>query len=218
TTTTQTIKAGLEVKTSEAEYVINTDKKTVTYEQPVSTASKSANIVIPDSIKINNKTYKVTSIAPRAYANNKAVQKITIGKNVTSIGKEAFKSCTSLQAVAGGSQVKTINQGAFYGCNRLTQVSFPGVTNVKEKAFASCKKLSSVVFGKQLTTIGKKVFDKDSALKNIYIKSTKVKKVDKTSLSGVPKSTKLYLPSSKKKTYSKLFQSAKVKKKYVKFK
>lgn len=235
--TPEPVVKGQSVQTSKAEYKVGANK-TVSYTKPVPSAKGAADVVIPDSIKINGKTYKVTSVAKKAFANNQAVKTVKVGKYVTSIGeaafkgctsfqsvnlsratsigKEAFKGCTMLKTVKSVSKVKTVSQGAFYGCQSLTSVSFPGVVTVKEKAFASCTKLSSVTFGKFLTTLGKKVFDKDSSLKKVKIKSTRLKKVDKTSFSGVKKSMKLYLLFSKKTKYKKLLRYAKVKKVYVK--
>ena len=261
-TTDKTIKTGVKVNTSDAEYKVTkntSNTKTVTYTKP--TNASAIEVSVPDSIKINGTTYKVTSIDKQAYANNKAVRKVTIGKNVTSIGTEAFKGCTSLTSVVFGRKVKTIGTRAFYGCNSLTKAALPKsvtsigkeafrgctklaslscsgvktvgtkafygctsltkislskVTTIKEKAFASCTSLTKATFGSNLTTIGSRIFDKDLQLKTVYIKSTKVKKVSKSSFSGTPKSTKLYLRSSKKQTYKKLFKYAKVKKVYKK--
>ena len=48
---------------------------------------KQTKIAVPDSIKINGATYKVTSIAKSAFKNNKKLKTVTIGKNVSKIGE-----------------------------------------------------------------------------------------------------------------------------------
>ena len=48
------------------------------------------NIKVPDTVTIGGVKYKVTSIAPKAFSNNKKLTRITIGKNVEEIGKKAF--------------------------------------------------------------------------------------------------------------------------------
>ncbi|MBD5545124.1 MAG: leucine-rich repeat protein [Lachnospiraceae bacterium] len=89
-----------------------------------STNSKATTISIPATIKINNVTYKVTSIAASAFANNKKITKITIGKNVTTIGKNAFKNCTKLKTVTINSTVlKSIGATAFSGDKNLKTVT-----------------------------------------------------------------------------------------------
>lgn len=77
--------------------VTNTKKKKVSY---IGTAEeKKTTIKIPATIKIDGKTYKVTSIASDAFKNNKKVKKVTIGKSVTTIGKNAFTNCKKLRKI-----------------------------------------------------------------------------------------------------------------------
>ena len=52
--------------------------------------TKKKNIVIPDTIKANGKTYKVTAIAPGAFMRNSKIVTIKIGKNVQEIGNTSF--------------------------------------------------------------------------------------------------------------------------------
>lgn len=47
-------------------------------------------IVIPASVIINGYKFKVTAIKAKAFAKNKKLKRITIGKNVKKIGKKAF--------------------------------------------------------------------------------------------------------------------------------
>lgn len=52
--------------------------------------TKKKNIVIPDTIKVKGKTYKVTAIAPGAFMRNSKIVTIKIGKNVQEIGNTSF--------------------------------------------------------------------------------------------------------------------------------
>ena len=56
-------------------------------------------IAVPDSIKINGATYKVTSIAKSAFKNNKKLKTVTIGKNVSKIGENVFSGCKKLKTI-----------------------------------------------------------------------------------------------------------------------
>ena len=53
----------------------------------------TATVTVPATVKVNGKTYKVTTIAANAFTGNKKMKKITVGKNIDTIGKNAFKNC-----------------------------------------------------------------------------------------------------------------------------
>lgn len=48
-------------------------------------------ITIPDTIKINGYTFKVTAVEGKAFASNKKLKTVTVGKYVKKIGKNAFQ-------------------------------------------------------------------------------------------------------------------------------
>lgn len=67
-------------------YAVHTkDKGTVTAVPTVtymkSTDNKAAETTIPATVTVNGIAYKVTGIAANAFANNKKITKVTIGKN-----------------------------------------------------------------------------------------------------------------------------------------
>ncbi len=89
-----------------------------------STNSRAATISVPATITLNGVTYKVTSIGANAFANNKKITKVTIGKNITSIGKNAFKNCKKLKTVTIHSTVlKSIGASAFSGDGSLKTIT-----------------------------------------------------------------------------------------------
>ena len=112
-------------------------KGTVTYVAP--TDKKKTTVTVPATVKIGGVTYKVTSIANNAFANNKKITKVTIGSNVTTIGKKAFYKCTSLTKITTPSKVKKIGKQAFYGCKKLKTITIKTTKltskNVGSKAF-----------------------------------------------------------------------------------
>lgn len=63
-------------------------KGTVSVTGPVKKTLKK--IAVPETVKINGYTFKVTAIEGKAFASNKKLKTITIGKNVKKIGKNAF--------------------------------------------------------------------------------------------------------------------------------
>ena len=68
---------------------------------------KQTKVTIPAAIKLDNKTFKVTSVAANACKANKKLKQVTIGANVKSIGKNAFSGCKKLSKVTIKSKVLT---------------------------------------------------------------------------------------------------------------
>ena len=64
---------------------------------PVS--KKNTKFVVPDTVKLNGITYKVTEIKANAFKNNKKLKIVTIGSNVEKIGKNAFCGCKFLSSI-----------------------------------------------------------------------------------------------------------------------
>ena len=84
--------------------------------------SYSGNIVIPETVAYNGKTYRVTSI-----------------------GQNAFYKCTELTNVILPNSIVTIGKYAFSNCSKLTNITIPNnVTSIGDDAFENCKKLTSV--------------------------------------------------------------------------
>lgn len=188
---------------------------------------KAAKVTIPNTVKINGKSYKVTKINENAFKNSKKLTSVKIGANVTSIGNYAFYGCKKLTTATLGSKVKTIGTGAFQNCTALKKVAVPkSVTKIGAKAFNGCKKLSTLTIGskvktigksafakctklkkvtipKSVTTIGATAFYKDSALKTVVFKSTKVPTIGKNAFKGIAKKAVFKVPAKAKKKFAK---------------
>ena len=83
----------------------------------------TGNVVIPESVTYEGKTYSVTSIGYGAFAYCAGLTSITIGNSVTSIGSSAFSGCTCLTSITIPNSVTSIGSNAFSGCNGLTSVN-----------------------------------------------------------------------------------------------
>lgn len=86
------------------------------------------NVVIPSTVKISGKNYKVTSIANNAFKNNKKLKKVTIGANVNKIGKAAFKGCKNLKSIVIKTKkltAKKVGANAFKGINKKATFKVP---------------------------------------------------------------------------------------------
>ena len=56
-------------------------------------------VKIKNTVAFAGKKYKITSIAKKAFKNNKKIKSVVIGKNVTKIGSKAFYNCKKLNKV-----------------------------------------------------------------------------------------------------------------------
>ncbi|MBQ9983942.1 MAG: leucine-rich repeat protein [Lachnospiraceae bacterium] len=152
-----------------------------------------AMVTIPDTVLIGGKSYKVTSVAAKAFKGNKKLTSVKIGDNVTTIGKEAFSGCKKLKAVTLGKNVVTIDDKAFYNGTALTTITIPSkVSKIGKSAFEQCKKL-----------------------KTVTIKSKKLtaKKVGTKAFRGIKSNATIKVPKKKYKTYKSMLYKKGVSKK-----
>ena len=93
-------------------------------------------IVIPQTVTIENILWKVTSIGKEAFEDCTSLTSVTIPNSVTSIGKDAFKNCSSLSSVTIPNDVTSIGDYAFSGCSSLiTITNLSSVTSIGNDAF-----------------------------------------------------------------------------------
>ena len=83
-------------------------------------------IVIPETVVCNERTYRVTSIGKEAFAFCDPLTSITIPNSVKSIGWKAFLDCESLEEIIIGNSVKGIGRHAFDGCDSLLSFTYQG--------------------------------------------------------------------------------------------
>jgi hypothetical protein len=123
------------------------------------TGSDETDIVIPDTITWDDKTYPVTGIAQDAFFQN-PITSVTIGDNVLDIGDNAFTT-TLLTSVTFGNSVTTIGAGAFYQFMEgggLTSVNLPdSLIGIGDSAFC-VQKLTSVTLPASVMNIGNSAF------------------------------------------------------------
>ena len=155
------------------------------------------NILLDETIIINNETYAVTKIGNNAFENNTTIKAVKCPQNtLVEIGERAFKGCTSLkdfayvdnvttigkEAFAGDivlagelpfNNVTSIGEEAFKGCSSITSIEFGEVTEIKNSTFENCSSLKAIVLG-NVTTIGEEVFKGCSKLELIRVPATTV--------------------------------------------
>lgn len=124
-------------------------KKGITYKISGKTAAVSKvkkslkTAVIPATVKVKNKKYKVTAISPNACKGCKKLTKVIIGKNVKTIGKKAFFGCGKLRRITfKGSRVRKIGAKAFSGIHRKAVFCVPKTAKKKYKKLLKKKKIT----------------------------------------------------------------------------
>lgn len=77
-------------------------------------------VIIPETVVFNERTYRVTSIGEKAFAGSYSLKSVTIPDSVTSIGEKAFNDCKKLKSIVIPDAVTSIGEYAFVGCESLT--------------------------------------------------------------------------------------------------
>lgn len=131
-------------------YRINNDSTTVkvTYKGTNSSASKiySGDIVIPDEVTYDNKTYTVTEIGGEAFEDCANLTSVELPSTVKSIGRYAFLRCEALRKVNIPDAVTFIGTSAFGRCLSLTEIYIPSsVTLMEGNVFSWCHGLQRIV-------------------------------------------------------------------------
>ncbi len=196
-------KAGQTVAIGAASYKA-TGAATVTYAGPAN--KKAASATVPATVTISGRAYKVTAIAPKAFAGNKYLKSVKIGANVKTVPASAFKGCTKLTSVSFGNGIASLGKNAFYGCKALKSVTLgTKVTAIGDGAFQNCAKLTKVtVKSTKLSKVGKNAFAGCKKLGTITLKTTKLKSVGKNAFKGTKSKMTVKVPKKKLKAYQKL--------------
>ena len=121
------VKVGKKATVSGSQYKVTAVKGTRTV-QFTKGKKNAKNIVVPSTVKISGKNYKVTTIAKNAFKGNKKLTKVTIGKNVNKIGANAFKNCSKLKSIVIKSTkltAKKVGKNAFKGINKKATFKVP---------------------------------------------------------------------------------------------
>ena len=109
---------------------------------------KTRTVTIPAVKKVKGKKKKVTSVAAKAYANDKTIAKLVIGKNVKKIGKRAFYGCSNIKTIIIKTEKlkeSSIGADAFKGISRNAVVKVPKKLVKKYKKILQKKGLNKKI-------------------------------------------------------------------------
>ena len=111
-------------------------------------AGEITDVVIPDSIIINGKSYTVTAIESTALSGCPTLTSVVIPDSVTSMG--TFEYCTNLKEVTIGN----------------------GITNIPTMCFLECISIEKLTIGTGIIELGTKLFLGTNSFKTLIINST----------------------------------------------
>lgn len=126
--------------------VTNASTKTgkVTLLKPTKKTLKS--VVIPATVKIGSRRYKVTQIAANAFKDNRKLTNVRIGNNVAKIGDKAFSGDKKLTKITVSSKLLTrVGKNAFKNINKKAVIKAPASKLNKYKKIMKNKGQSSTV-------------------------------------------------------------------------
>lgn len=93
-------------------------------------------VKVPESIKLDGKTFQVTEIGDNAFKNQKKLKKVIIGENVQKIGAKAFYGCRKLTSITIKSKkLHKMGKKAFQG------ISPKAVIRIPKKKYKKYRKL-----------------------------------------------------------------------------
>ena len=143
-------------------FTVSGDDATVT-----SAVGGIADLVIPEYLESNGKSYKVVGIGYAAFKNNAYLETLVLPESLESISQSAFEGCTKLSSVTLPQEVSIFGSNAFKGCISLREVSLPEITNsIGTSTFEGCTNLESVNLG-GINSITSNTFKNCTNLKSV---------------------------------------------------
>ena len=126
--------------------------------------------------------------------------------------------CKDLKTINFSSNTKVIKGSGFTGCPKLKSIKLPNSLKKIEPEVFDGSSLQSITIPKNVEILGRKgacssMFRSCYDLKQLVVRSKKIKKVYSSVFEHFPKKATIYVPNSKKKEYTKMFRKAKLPKK-----
>lgn len=183
-------------------------------------------IIIPNTITYQEKTYQVTSmvtfaffeseitsiklpdaittISESAFNKCRQLKRITLPRQLAVIEYGSFFMCESLDSIVCPSSLKEIRSMAFWGCNSLKNLVLnDGLEIIKDLAFAQCEKLEELVLPATLTEFDGHAFEGCQAMRYIDSRMTNPPAMRENYFANTMKYMgTLHVPSASKNTYN----------------
>lgn len=127
-------------------------------------------VVIPESIVVNDKIFDVASVDVRAFFSCINMRSILLPNSIKSISNNAFYGCTALKSIKLPKNLYVIDYSVFQECTSLEEVVFPStLASIGPSAFAGCASLDNVILPDNCIKIDTGAFMGCVSLSNLHL-------------------------------------------------
>ena len=124
--------------------IVSENNALVRVDKAPSNARYSGDIVIPETVTYDNKTYTVRSMEDGVF-NLSDISSLNIEAPITILPYFACHACHELVSLKLPSTLERIEQYALSDCNNLTEINLPdGLTDIEYYTFSDCKTLKAI--------------------------------------------------------------------------
>lgn len=136
---------------------------------PAAGKTYEGDIVLPETVEYNSRSYKVTEIVKEAFLDQTGLTSVVVPSTVTSIGLNCFMGCTGLKTAEINADAYSMPNSVFEGCVALEKVTVPNVKSYAMRVFFGCSSLTDVTLSDQLTMLGAFVFAECQSLETLEL-------------------------------------------------
>ena len=182
-------------------------------------------VTIPAIFTVEGKTYLVTSVDEKAFANNTMLTKLTLPETITVFGQGSFTNCSAMTDINIPAIIQEIPSACFAQCKKMATFTLPqqvktigplafancanaktielneGITSIGNRAFLGCTSVTEMTLPSTVNQIGENAFLKASKLTKIHIKAT-TPPVLTDSLGDYISEATLFVPTGSKSAYN----------------
>lgn len=136
----------------------------------------SGDVVVPEYVTHDNRSYRVTSMDYYSFMNCQNITSISLPESIVNIPYRSMNNCGKLNSVTVSSSLKTIASQAFAHCKALSSFKIPkSVNRIQESAFFFCSSLHSIEIPEGVTSIEPMTFYGCTQLKSVTLPSSLTK-------------------------------------------
>ena len=162
--------------------------------------TNSGNNISVKSIELPSGTTKVVALQ---FNDWRKLQNVVLPNGLTTIGHMAFDDCLSLEEISIPDTVTSIEYSCFVNCVMLKRVNIPTGVTALSSSFLSGTSITQLTIPSSVTSIASGAIYNNYFLSEIhFLSATPPTLATSTSISGLPTSCKIYVPSGSLSAYT----------------